>query len=69
MGQIDYVAANAFLNAFAQYRNTSQKGYTVAVNWGVWNEVGMAASSAAKMGYGGPVQVQEEIEDRSQIKA
>ncbi|PCJ49786.1 MAG: polyketide synthase [Gammaproteobacteria bacterium] len=63
VGQIDYVAANAFLNAFAQYRNASQTGYTVAVNWGIWNEVGMAASSAAKMGYGGASQVKEESSD------
>jgi acyl transferase domain-containing protein/NAD(P)-dependent dehydrogenase (short-subunit alcohol dehydrogenase family) len=63
VGQIDYVAANCFLNAFAQYRNTSQSGYTVAVNWGVWNEVGMAASSAAKMGYGSPSPVKEETAD------
>ena len=63
VGQIDYVAANTFLNTFAQYRNTSQPGYTVAVNWGVWNEVGMAASSAAKMGYGGQSQVKEERVD------
>ena len=52
IGQIDYVAANAFLNAFAQQRNAKEAGYTVAINWGVWNEVGMAADSAAKMGHG-----------------
>lgn len=52
IGQIDYVAANAFLNAFAQKRNNEEKGYTLALNWGVWNEVGLAASSAAKMGFG-----------------
>ena len=61
MGQIDYVAANAFLNAFACYRNSTQPGYTVALNWGVWNEVGMAASSAAEMGYGITNQQQEEV--------
>ncbi len=63
VGQIDYVAANAFLNAFAQYRNANQNGYTVAINWGVWNEVGMAASSAAKMGYGGAIASKEEVKD------
>ncbi|MEX3315954.1 SDR family NAD(P)-dependent oxidoreductase [Sulfitobacter sp. PS-8MA] len=43
-GQSDYVAANAWLNAFAQAR---AKGQTrvVAVNWGVWADVGMAANS------------------------
>ncbi len=63
VGQIDYVAANAFLNAFAHRRNKNESGYTVAVNWGVWNEVGMAAASAAQMGYGGARQTQEEISD------
>ncbi|MBR9805257.1 SDR family NAD(P)-dependent oxidoreductase, partial [bacterium] len=52
VGQIDYVAANAFLNAYAQKRNAEQPGYTLAVNWGIWNEVGMAADTAVKMGYG-----------------
>lgn len=52
VGQIDYVAANAYLNAFAQQRNSTQAGYTVALNWGVWNEVGMAANAASQMGFG-----------------
>ncbi len=52
VGQIDYIAANAFLNAYAHRRNTQEKGYTVAINWGVWNEVGMAAAAASSMGYG-----------------
>ncbi len=63
VGQIDYVAANAFLNAYAHYRNTQESGYTVAVNWGVWNEVGMAAASASQMGYGGSAAPKEEISD------
>jgi acyl transferase domain-containing protein/thioesterase domain-containing protein/acyl carrier protein len=52
VGQIDYVAANAFLNAYAHQRNTREKGYTLSINWGVWNEVGLAATTAAEMGYG-----------------
>ncbi|MBX2809236.1 MAG: KR domain-containing protein [Cellvibrionaceae bacterium] len=52
VGQIDYVAANAFLNAYAHQRNTKEAGYTLALNWGVWNQVGMAAAAAADMGYG-----------------
>ncbi len=48
-GQVDYVAANAFLNAFAQCRAKRGRTLTVAVNWGVWNEVGMAAEAAARM--------------------
>ncbi|MFT5154056.1 MAG: acyl transferase domain-containing protein, partial [Planctomycetota bacterium] len=42
-GQVDYVAANAFLNAYAQARHGSSTTYTVAVGWGVWSDVGMAA--------------------------
>jgi acyl transferase domain-containing protein/thioesterase domain-containing protein/acyl carrier protein len=41
-GQVDYVAANAYLNAYAQSRS-GRNTHTVAINWGVWNEVGMAA--------------------------
>jgi len=38
-GQIDYAAANAFLDAFAQ----SRKGPVTVVNWGLWNDLGMGA--------------------------
>ena len=35
-GQIDYCAANAFLDAFARY-NLSKRGIlTLAINWGAW---------------------------------
>lgn len=46
-GQVDYVAANAFLNAFAHARQRRKGPYVVALNWGVWNEVGMAAAAVA----------------------
>lgn len=42
-GQVDYVAANAYLNAFADSRAGSGRTQTVAVHWGVWSEVGLAA--------------------------
>ncbi|GGE20830.1 Acyl transferase domain-containing protein [Gemmobacter megaterium] len=42
-GQVDYVAANAFLNAWAQAR--SGKTRVVALNWGIWSDVGMAAEA------------------------
>lgn len=42
-GQGDYVAANAYLDAYAQYR--SQAGYpTVSINWAAWKETGMAVN-------------------------
>lgn len=43
-GQIDYVGANAFLNAMAR-RRSSEGRPTVALQWGVWNGVGMTAQS------------------------
>ena len=42
-GQVDYVAANAYLNAFAESRAGSEKPHVVAVHWGVWRDVGLAA--------------------------
>ncbi|WP_343503046.1 type I polyketide synthase [Alloyangia pacifica] len=45
-GQVDYVAANEFLNAFARSRAGGQTQVT-AINWGIWNEVGMAAEAVA----------------------
>ncbi|MFY0623725.1 MAG: SDR family NAD(P)-dependent oxidoreductase [Pelagimonas sp.] len=44
-GQVDYVAANEFLNAYAKSR--SGKTRVTAINWGIWNEVGMAAEAVA----------------------
>ena len=43
-GQVDYVAANEFLNAIAQSRDGMEGRKVVAVNWGPWNEVGMTAA-------------------------
>ena len=45
-GQIDYVAANEFLNAFAKSR-AGGKTRVVALNWGIWTGVGMAAEALA----------------------
>ena len=42
-GQVDYVAANAFLNAYAESQANKPGRKTIALHWGVWNEVGMAA--------------------------
>ncbi|TPV93937.1 MAG: KR domain-containing protein [Myxococcales bacterium FL481] len=48
-GQVDYVAANAYLNAYAQSRHDASRR-VVAIDWGIWNEVGMAADAAQQMG-------------------
>lgn len=56
-GQIDYAAANAFLNAFAQSRALGETK-VIALNWGIWAEVGMAARSLG----GGQRHVETSIE-------
>ncbi|MFE1744006.1 SDR family NAD(P)-dependent oxidoreductase [Coleofasciculus sp. H7-2] len=43
-GQVDYSAANAFLDAFA-HCNTFN-GRTISINWDAWQEVGMAVNTA-----------------------
>lgn len=51
-GQIDYVAANEFLNAYAE--QARMKGRNVyAVNWGIWAEVGLAADALRRSLRGG----------------
>ncbi len=44
-GQIDYVGANAFLNAFADARNGQRPYPTTAINWGIWRDVGMVGGN------------------------
>jgi acyl transferase domain-containing protein/acyl carrier protein len=50
LGQVDYCAANAFLDAFA-HRNSKIDTtlFTVSINWDAWQEVGMAADAAHKL--------------------
>jgi acyl carrier protein len=45
-GQVDYVAANAFLDSLAR-RNASSPGpFTLSIGWDAWSEVGMAVETA-----------------------
>ncbi len=46
-GQVDYVAANEYLNAYAAARDGG-KTRVVALNWGIWSGVGMAAETLAE---------------------
>ncbi|WP_297772554.1 type I polyketide synthase [uncultured Roseovarius sp.] len=46
-GQVDYVAANEYLNAYARSRANGKTRVT-ALNWGIWAEVGMAAEAVAQ---------------------
>lgn len=47
-GQVDYCAANAFLDAFAGERNQRRSGLTVSINWESWRETGMAVDAARR---------------------
>ncbi|MBD0320579.1 MAG: SDR family oxidoreductase, partial [Gemmatimonadetes bacterium] len=42
-GQVDYAAANAFLDAFAQRKAAHDGIPAVSINWSAWQEVGMTA--------------------------
>lgn len=43
LGQVDYCAANAFLNAWAQAQDSNLQA--IAINWDTWQSVGMAAQT------------------------
>lgn len=47
LGSVDYSAANAYLDAFAQSRRKRTGEFVVSVNWPAWQEVGMLADNAA----------------------
>ncbi len=49
-GQVDYAAANAFLDAWAHHQLAAGGPPTVAVNWSAWRDVGMAADLARQLG-------------------
>lgn len=46
-GQVDYIAANEFLNAYAKGRGGGRTR-VLAVDWGIWSSVGMAADLMAE---------------------
>ena len=53
-GQVDYCAANNFLDAFAHSRfrpsGAASGTYTAALDWGAWSDVGMAVETALPEG-------------------
>ncbi len=51
-GQVDYAAANAFLDAFAIDRASRAPGRTVAINWNAWRQIGMAARADTEQQHG-----------------
>ncbi|MEV0636193.1 SDR family NAD(P)-dependent oxidoreductase [Streptomyces sp. NPDC050619] len=53
VGQADYAAANAFMDAFAGHRNTlvargERRGRTLSVNWPLWAEGGMGVDAGTE---------------------
>ncbi|HLP59447.1 MAG TPA: SDR family NAD(P)-dependent oxidoreductase [Candidatus Deferrimicrobium sp.] len=42
LGQVAYCSANAFLDAFAHYKNKRSGVFTTAIDWETWRETGMA---------------------------
>jgi thioesterase domain-containing protein/NAD(P)-dependent dehydrogenase (short-subunit alcohol dehydrogenase family)/acyl carrier protein len=46
-GQVDYSAASAFLNALAHDRWSRTQQPTIAIDWGVWQDIGLAARAAS----------------------
>ena len=44
-GQVDYVAANSFLNAWADARRREREYPVIAVNWGIWKNIGMVSQN------------------------
>jgi NAD(P)-dependent dehydrogenase (short-subunit alcohol dehydrogenase family) len=49
-GQVDYCAANAFLDAFAHYNIRQNNIPTVAINWDTWRDIGMALRATQRFG-------------------
>ena len=50
-GQLAHCGANAFMDAFAQYRaSTGCQSATISINWNSWLEVGQAVETSRKSG-------------------
>jgi acyl transferase domain-containing protein/acyl carrier protein len=47
-GEVGYVAANDFLDAFAAHRHAREPGLTVSINWTDWLDAGMSARAKAR---------------------
>lgn len=48
-GQVDYCAANAFLDAFACYNTSFSDVPMISINWDAWRDVGMAVEAVKKV--------------------
>ena len=45
-GQVDYTAANAFLDAFVERKRRTSDVRAISIGWNAWRDVGMAANLA-----------------------
>ena len=54
-GQVAYIAANEFLDAFAFYKRTTDDVYTLSINWDAWRDVGMADHASKEQARAGKV--------------
>ncbi len=48
VGTVDYCAANAFLDAFAQYSRSKTGTNVLSINWDTWLDTGMAINTASE---------------------
>ncbi|MHC5613932.1 MAG: type I polyketide synthase [Nostoc sp.] len=46
LGQVDYCAANVFLDCFAHRSYSRQGSFTVSINWSGWRDMGMLVNTA-----------------------
>jgi acyl transferase domain-containing protein len=46
IGQVDYCAANAFLDAYAHTSSNEKGALVFSINWDTWQETGMAVNAA-----------------------
>jgi acyl carrier protein len=74
-GQVGYCAANAFLDAFAVLRSRERSDFTVSIDWGRWQGIGLARDfeswHQARTGreLGGGMSVAEGLESLERILA
>jgi NAD(P)-dependent dehydrogenase (short-subunit alcohol dehydrogenase family)/acyl carrier protein len=67
VGQVGYCAANAFLDVFAQYKNSrhpDNRTVFSTINWDTWKDVGMAVDAARQQ----PEAVKANIDYESALK-
>jgi NAD(P)-dependent dehydrogenase (short-subunit alcohol dehydrogenase family)/acyl carrier protein len=66
IGQVDYCAANAFLDSFAFYNSSQNSTRTISINWDSWQEVGMAVDVLASYEKSSPINLSNRTPQRLQ---